>query len=68
MVMGTCMKSNWRFTIHEEKGDYYMVNFSEYLLAQKKMLVRALPDHRELVTSIRGNADASMSTSEPAML
>jgi len=42
--------------------------FSEFLLAQKKMLVGALPDHRELVTSIRGNADASMSASEPAML
>lgn len=28
--------------------------FSEYLLAQKKRLVAGLPDHRALVTSIRG--------------
>jgi len=32
-------------------------NFSEYLLAQKKAMVAALPDHRELVASIRGSAE-----------
>ena len=44
-------------------------NFSELILAQKKQLVSELPDHRELVTSIRDGATVDgPSSSEAAML
>lgn len=42
--------------------------FSEFILAQKKQLVAELPDHRDLVTSIRGDAQSDASFGEAALL
>ncbi|MGZ0187123.1 MAG: tryptophan halogenase family protein [Alphaproteobacteria bacterium] len=42
--------------------------FSEFVLAQKKKLVSELPDHRELVTSIRGAVEAPASGLDDAAM
>lgn len=42
--------------------------FSEFLLSQKKQMVAELPDHRDLVTSIRGSAETAAAPADEAAL